>query len=338
MRIFILLTVLIATLSARDLVPEHWIENVPATNNSIQTSLVFQTVAGVAAAAGSCQLGMVAAPATFSPSSLSSAEETVSVGAVLGSATADVDLRFSNGSAQSLSWPVGIKVMKRRVLRVAVYKVTEDGLGGVNNTPDLIPEEEDLKNYLNSQVFGPQLNLTLDLDIVDDNLLLDWKPSNDEYGYFEVGNPDTNSPDQQMTIDAVVDQTTGKLPADIVVFLIGANTMLDRDKVGVTNQLARVCWVYGDVHDGGAADPDPYTSVEKVKRTIAHEIGHILVGYGHPDKAENPGPAELPGTNWKARLMVSGLYGGPNAGVQFVKGEWDAAEVELKKIQPTVNP
>jgi hypothetical protein len=71
-------------------------------------------------------------------------------------------------------------------------------------------------------------------------------------------------------------------------------------------------------------------------RTIAHEIGHVICGYGHPDeKAGNCGPAPLVGTNHDQRLMRSGSRDAILKGNRLVKGEWDAAEIWLKT---TVDP
>jgi hypothetical protein len=63
-------------------------------------------------------------------------------------------------------------------------------------------------------------------------------------------------------------------------------------------------------------------SVEKVQHTIAHEMGHIFFGFGHPD--EKTGVAPLPGTKHEDRLMVSG--GKVSQGILTVKAEWDAAD------------
>ncbi len=76
----------------------------------------------------------------------------------------------------------------------------------------------------------------------------------------------------------------------------------------------------------------------ELAQTVAHEIGHILVGYGHPD--EEKGPAPLHGTDRKLRIMhsgdglgeitVDGLPRKPFRGNHLVEGEWDAAEAWLK--------
>lgn len=66
----------------------------------------------------------------------------------------------------------------------------------------------------------------------------------------------------------------------------------------------------------------------RVTNTITHEIGHIICGLGHPD--QDSGPAPLPGTNHRERLMVSGLPGKIISGTRLVKGEWDEAEAWFK--------
>jgi hypothetical protein len=61
---------------------------------------------------------------------------------------------------------------------------------------------------------------------------------------------------------------------------------------------------------------------------VAHEIGHIMLGDGHPD--EGAGPASLDSLQPDARrLMFSGIDGIPNSVQLLVKGEWDTAEVWL---------
>jgi hypothetical protein len=71
---------------------------------------------------------------------------------------------------------------------------------------------------------------------------------------------------------------------------------------------------------------------EHLKWTIAHEIGHIFVGKGHPGLEEG-GPAPLPGTDHRQRLMAGGKIvplGGIRSGKLLVKAEWDAAEAWLE--------
>jgi len=69
-----------------------------------------------------------------------------------------------------------------------------------------------------------------------------------------------------------------------------------------------------------------------VLEVIAHEIGHVIVGDGHPD--QGGGPAPLLGTARVERLMYSDLDGKIQVGALnknlIVKKEWDAAEEWLK--------
>jgi hypothetical protein len=61
---------------------------------------------------------------------------------------------------------------------------------------------------------------------------------------------------------------------------------------------------------------------------IAHEIGHVIIGPGHPDQGD--GSAPLPGTALVERLMFSVIDSKVASGALdknlLVKGEWDAAD------------
>lgn len=81
--------------------------------------------------------------------------------------------------------------------------------------------------------------------------------------------------------------------------------------------------------------------------TIAHEIGHCMIAYGHPDpssdvlaklnklsgRKEDRGPAPHDGVEvqeWQKRLMYSTPL--PVSGKTMVKSEWDAAEIWLSGL------
>jgi hypothetical protein len=66
--------------------------------------------------------------------------------------------------------------------------------------------------------------------------------------------------------------------------------------------------------------------------TIGHEIGHVFVGYGHPDDRQSPGDYPLHGTEHLAgkRLMCSGPVSSSQSRL-LVKGEWDEAETWLQE-------
>ena len=67
---------------------------------------------------------------------------------------------------------------------------------------------------------------------------------------------------------------------------------------------------------------------KKILTTIAHEVGHVIVGDGHPNK-DGGGPAPLPGTAHRERLMYS-LTPYHLSFTRLVKGEWDEAEAWFK--------
>lgn len=67
--------------------------------------------------------------------------------------------------------------------------------------------------------------------------------------------------------------------------------------------------------------------LEDVKRTISHEVGHVIIGAGHPD--EGQGEVPLHGTDHTRRLVASER--GRNPGHLIVKKEWDAAEAWFTK-------
>lgn len=287
------------------------------------------------------ELAMTCPDAAIDPTAVTLNEEEPKVnwrGAINNSE--DKQPAFQIGEEPTdINLPIGVKCMKRRTIRLKVYRVTEDGgPGGVDNDVDLAPSANELEDYLNNKVFGPQINTIFDVEMPESPLLIDWKTQNDPMSWLDVGPPDENSGDQQLFVDAISGEN-GELPedADIVIFLVGANLAFGGElgAVGVTNRIERLCWVLGDARNGGPADPNPYDSIGDVMRTIAHEIGHVLVDYGHPDTADDEGHAPLPGTDQTRRLMVSGLGGGPNPGVLLVKREWDEAETWLAaKISP----
>jgi hypothetical protein len=75
---------------------------------------------------------------------------------------------------------------------------------------------------------------------------------------------------------------------------------------------------------------------------IAHEIGHVMIGSGHPDQGTGgaslrwnmsfSNPAWRPDPRDKNRLMCSGNYVDfTKPGKQLIKKEWDLIEAWLKK-------
>jgi hypothetical protein len=109
--------------------------------------------------------------------------------------------------------------------------------------------------------------------------------------------------------------------------MVGGRKPIDTNATGLSNRENRICWVIGNpVEFMNSSNLLPYDPVSGPVPTIAHEIGHILVGPGHPDQNYLPGPGRLPGTDHRQRLMCSGNVAKLIPGKLLVKGEWDAAE------------
>jgi len=81
---------------------------------------------------------------------------------------------------------------------------------------------------------------------------------------------------------------------------------------------------------------------ESMKDTIAHEIGHVIIGPGHPDDVEtkpdkpiiwdDAGVAPLLGVDPTNRLMCGGLKRRDEGATLIVKKEWDVAEAWLSRV------
>lgn len=90
---------------------------------------------------------------------------------------------------------------------------------------------------------------------------------------------------------------------------------------GSADVSGRRCWVIGGLDDGSTPD----ITAASILDTMSHEIGHVLVGLGHPD--EGSGPAPLPDTRHVDRLMCSGPRRKIDGSSKLlVKAEWDEAE------------
>ena len=122
---------------------------------------------------------------------------------------------------------------------------------------------------------------------------------------------------------------------DINIFLIATNGYVQ--PVG-DDRLALNGWSYPPQEPGSGT----YKNSSVVRRnggddgtarTIAHEIGHLLVGGGHPDQFDAliPGSGgkaplqNLPISAHKKRLMCSGYHSDEHSKL-LVKTEWDEAE------------
>jgi hypothetical protein len=242
----------------------------------------------------------------------------------------EIPLRLHLGEGESVNQPLGVKVMKGRTVRVSMHNVTKQIAGETDNTADLAPNSSALQAYLNA-VFGPQLN-TAFIVTQRETLSLDWDSNSNNSMEGSIGNPST---EQQL----ILDKRPKPIPdSDVNVFFLGTAKKIHNDTAwGATNRVANSCWVVGDTLANPSV-PGSGRTYDEVLQTVAHEIGHVLVDYGHPD--DGGGHAPLPRTDHRERLMHSGSgLGGPiiigirlqqARGHRLVKQEWDEAEQWLK--------
>ena len=211
--------------------------------------------------------------------------------------------------------------MKRRPV------LSSGGNDNLDNPPSAVPSKQALTAWLN-RIFRPQLNATIEITTFPNRLRLNWDigaviPN----GALDVNVLDEHSPEQIAIVNAI---PTGTPVPNITVFLLGGDKMIKagtHNAFGLANRDKRTAWVMAESLSG--------RQTADVAHAIAHEIGHVLVGYGHPD--ENDGRSPLPGTDHKQRLMRSGdaaggsIRTGHPPGYLLVKPEWDEAEVWFQK-------
>jgi hypothetical protein len=248
------------------------------------------------------------------------AADTVTSG---GERLMTVTMGNGDNEISSVSKPIGLKIMKGRTVKVTVYKVTKMYGDHAEEEVDqfMMPSRQEIEDHLRD-IFRPQINVIFNVNPVE-TLRARWDDDND--GLFDVQIPTSEVPGEEGTILAEIPASPA--PYNIRVFLVanGAPLSSGIDAYGITDRENAICWVLGSKF--GKNRNKPF-----LLDTIAHEIGHVLVGKGHPDSQSKPdqGPAPLPGTQHICRLMCSG----PNANGSsrlLVKREWDEAEKWLKK-------
>ena len=227
----------------------------------------------------------------------------------------EVDLDLKLGDASSQSRPIGIKIMKRRAMQVKLHKVIREKSGQPDNPPDIIPNAAALQTYLNN-IYGPQINANF-LVLYGSDIELDWDMDEDDVldGRAFIS---ANSNNEQGKILAA---SPNDEESNIRIFLISGGIRLNGDSWGIANRASRTYWIMADPSN------NPDIIMPPQPQTIAHEIGHILIGAGHPN--EKDGPAPLPNTRHSDRLMVGGSALNPEipiSGNRLVKAEWDESE------------
>ena len=254
-------------------------------------------------------------------------------------------LKLGTAQAQSASLPIAAKVMKRRTVKVTLWRVASDGYpGSPSEMPRFNPDTAAVKQYLD-RTFGPQINALFEIQSQDISIPIDFD-SGDGQGF---GAPADKLQPKNQNLDLTEDlegDELSKLKAggyhslkNINIYLLGGIKVVtcyrwDAASGKMVNQLATNPDGSGGA-DGIALEdqrivliPAGFTTPQSEGlHTIAHEVGHIIFGPGHPDS--EGGRAPLPGAPNRPRRL---MYGEPNFRLTdgsarlAVKAEWDAAK------------
>ncbi len=243
-----------------------------------------------------------------------------------------IEWEFGPNEPEENLLPIKVMTMKNRTVDVAVHLVnTVHGESVEMINPHMIPSEQEIEAHL-YEIFATQINawFKVKMDKNADGTLKFYEvdSATDQVPSFNFLDPEVTSVDQQKTLDEVGNLVDQKIRVFLIAnqgtFVVGNAAFA----YGVTNRSAATCWVLGS-QTGSNVD------VKNVLSTIGHEIGHVLVGYGHPDDGEAPGPAPLVGTDQTVRLMCRHQNRSLEDGRLLVKSEWEAAEEWLSvKIDP----
>lgn len=250
------------------------------------------------------------------------------------------------GTLESLSTPFKIKAMKKRTVKVAVHKVFGIDAQGNQTQPANFPTKADLEDYLN-KVYGRQTNTFFEATMYDEK-----GPAGIGIQFDIASNSPNTLPDLRIIADIADPELILATPnpksegdpatANIDVWVIGGGVhLIGAHGPGYGFHLGAE--FEGKVIIGGdllgkTGTPSELSAI--LLHVFAHEIGHVLMGWGHPD--EGDGRAEV---MWKmsfsdrrwqrdardtTRLMCSSDGSDPKKpGKQLIKKEWDLIEAWL---------
>ncbi len=307
--------------------PYYWIMapagNVPGTNQKCNNAMQFKIPLPTGTRLKISCPDVKPSPAIISPRAGN--EPTV---AWHGTANSSDDKTpvFKVGTEESVvDLPIRVKVMKNRKVKVAVWQVRK------NSTVDPMTSSEEGRKNLEAglnKYLAYQLNAWMDV-VIKPSVTFDYQDNQAANITWSQGASEKAMMDQYYDGDF-----------DINIYLIRDVYYLFQDSSAPNG--------YGAVGGNSYPPSEPNSGIYKnravvtlgqgagsaaqirepadVIRDMAHEIGHIMIGKGHPDLDQ--GPATLEGTNRKLRLMCSGQNADSNSRL-LVKSEWDKAELWL---------
>jgi hypothetical protein len=214
---------------------------------------------------------------------------------------------FAIGTTDATGPVLKAKVMKPRIVNLTVWPLRRPSATGP--IPPL-PTKEQFQNFLND-IYTPQINVTFDVTIKDSSTL----PSDPGDEFAVAG--------QQLPWQEPIDEACQG--GDMRLFVLCDYDDLTDNPNGMGLHTG---WSYPEgAYSWMAAKGLTLPKHNAWLGTAAHEIGHIMLGAGHPDNES--GPAPLPGTNRKYRLMSSTpLSNAASFATRrvLVKAEWDKAQ------------
>ncbi|MEO5914248.1 MAG: hypothetical protein ABIS50_08450 [Luteolibacter sp.] len=258
--------------------------------------------------------------------------------------------KFGTGATMlSTELPVRVKVMKKRTINASVWLVPLLKSDGTIIQPVVKPTKTELEEYL-SGVFTRQVNANFNCTVVETDPIDFDKADGTAFGApaeaISLGNgsldTDRNGNSEAKTITNLHYNSSANINIYIIGGVIGVrsrNWNQEKNKF-IGDVVASGLTILGDriclIPSFSMISDDPLD----LKDTIAHEIGHIILGAGHPDEYKKPytysdgsvstaggGVAPLQGADPVSRLMCSG-YKRRRDGTSrlLVKGEWDKAD------------
>ena len=256
--------------------------------------------------------------------------------------SADLDSVIKLGDMASRSLPFGVKAMKRRTVKAKLWPIAltgGSGSGVASIVPDTEPEREAFEAEIESKlndVFGRQVNAWWDVE-VQETTTVDWD-------LWQATDPDgTPLPPALDVFDEVLTgeqslilQSAGydEETVSINIYLVDGSGPLNlwgwtndawipsgKTAYGFTDINRRAVWLQGEAF----GNEIPEKRKEQLLHTLAHEVGHVMIGSGHPNQGE--GAAPLKGSATHKRLMhAATVFYPPGQRELLVKKEWDKIE------------
>lgn len=336
--------------------PEYWVM-VPAGG---ETKFYLKS-----AACETSPLTLESPRLTFTPNPITTNVQMVTVAATAGD-TEDLPVTVKLGEVSAITMPLKAKVMKPRVVKIAIVPVGYKKPSGTASEPDIscgtLPTKAGFETALDA-IYEPQMNVTFDVTVLPEVMReTDIATKDDFLEGPERSNADWTGDvsdawrsDKQLDIgfdfnpypladDPIDSKETQLIKANhaipqgtvLTIYLLAGYEdaqfyTYDKDKRTMSKNFGSV---------GAFAVPQENlcyvfmhavqkeNDPDKLIQVIAHEMGHHMFGAGHPGNATEKGPAGLNGSEQYKRLMYQNAMTKPARKImhQIVKGEWDAAE------------